>query len=175
MGWTADPGRSNGAVLTAANLNTYLRDNLLSLRDGNDIWVKLYLSGNPSIPNNVTTKISWDSVAFSAGGIWNVANPTRLVAPVTGKYLLFVNLEWRSNTNNLRNISISRTGGGAAIYDLQSQGASGGKSNLSGKLILSMSATNYIEIMGFQSSGGSLTLHGGTRDRTRAAMIFLGT
>lgn len=175
MGWSSDPGWSNGAVLTAANLNTYLRDNLFSLRDGNDVWVKLYLSGNPSIPNNVTTNISWDSVAFSAGGIWSAGNPTRLTAPTTGKYLVFVNIEWRSNSTNLRNISITRTGGGVSQYPLQSQGATGGKSNVCGKLLINLSATNYLEIGAFQSSGGALTLHGGTRDRTRVAMMFLGT
>jgi hypothetical protein len=165
----------NTTVLNAAFMNAF-EENLRVLRNGNDQWVKLYLDSSPSTTNNVSFTIPWTTIAFgSAGqGIWSAANPTRLTAPLTGKYLLLVNQEWRSNSNNLRNMAVLRSAGGASQYDLTSQGATGGKSNLSGKLVLSMTAGQYLEVQAFQSSGGALTLHGGAEDRTRVAMIYLG-
>lgn len=103
-----------------------------------------------------------------------MANPTRLTAPVTGKYLVLANVEWRANSANLRSINITRSAGGASQYDMQSQGASGGRSNCSAKLVVSLTAAQYITIRVFQSSNGLLTLHAGSRDRTRVSMLFLG-
>lgn len=174
MAWTA-PRTWTTENPAASLFNTHLRDNLLSLRNGNDHYVKLFLDNNQSIPNNTDTAITWTDEAFQVGTIWSAANPTRLTAPVTGKYLVMVNVEWRSNSANLRSVNITRSAGGAGQYDLKSQGASGSKSNISAQLVVSLTAAQFLTIRVFQSSGGALTVHGGTQDRTRVAMIFLGT
>lgn len=173
MPWTVPATYTSGETLTGAKLNL-VRDNLLSLRNGGDHYCKLYISTNPSISNNTNTAISWDSIDFQVGTLWSIANPTRLTAPVTGKYLVLANTEWRANSSSLRSINITRSAGGSGQYDLQSQGASGGRSNCSAKLVLSLTATQFLTIRVFQSSGGSLTLHGGAPDRTRVSMLFLG-
>lgn len=173
MAWTA-PATFTNVMLTAAVLNAQDSANLAALRNANDAYVKLFLDSNPSIPNNTNTKVSWTDAAFNIGGIWSVGNPTRLVAPVTGKYRVYINLEWRSNSAALRNCSLLRNSPALQI-DLQSQGAAGGKSNLSCQVDVLITATNYVELQVFQSSGGALTLHGGSIDRTRIAMRLLGT
>src|SRR4051794_20779027 len=91
-------------VFSQSLANTYVRDNLNVLRHGNDAYCKLYLTGNPSISNNLNTPISWDAAEFQQTDvtpIWAASpNPDRLVAPFTGVYLVLINLEWRSDTNN---------------------------------------------------------------------------
>jgi len=180
MAWSAPAAYTSSQVLTGAAMNL-VRDDLRSLRNGNDHYCRVYISTNPSIANNVAggTAITWDTIDFQVGTLWSAGNPSRFVAPVTGKYLILATLEWRSNTSNLRNI-IFKTRNAAAVlqrqYDGQSQGSSGGRSNVCGKLIVQMTATDTVEVCAYQSSGGALTLHGGGRpDRTRAAVLFLGT
>lgn len=174
MPFTTPHTWANDDLLTGPLLNTELRDNLLSIRNGNEQYCRLYLSSNPILTNNIDTPISWDKAAFQTGTIWSAANPSRLTAPATGRYLVFVVLEWRSNSNALRNLSILRNAGGAASYPLTSQGAAGGKSNLSAKLPVSLVAGQFLTVQAFQSSGGPLTLHGGAPDRTRVSMLWLG-
>lgn len=174
MPFTAPSTWVSGAVLTAAQLNQQVRDNLLSLRNANDQYVKLFLSGNPSIPNSIDTKISWTDIAFQVGTIWSALNPTRLVAPVTGKYAVAINIEWRSNGTGLRSVNLVRNSP-ALQYDLQSNGSPQGKSNLSAYVEVLLNAAAYVECQVFQSTGASHTLHGGTVDRTRIAMWLIGT
>jgi len=175
MAWTTQtPPTDAVTVLNAAYMNAF-EANLLSLRNGNDHYVRLYLSGNPSIANNTNTAVSWTDEAFpQVGTIWSAANPSRLTAPVTGKYLVLATAEWRTNTANLRSINITRSAGGSGQYDLQSQGASGGRSICNAKLIVSLTAAQFLTVRVFQSSGGALTLHGGAPDRTRVSVLFLG-
>jgi hypothetical protein len=161
-------------VATAALLDQYVTQNLQTLRNGNNAYCKLYLTTNPSISMNTNTPVSWNKAVFNVGGIWSAANADRLTAPLTGKYLVLANVEWRQNSTNLRSMNITRSAGGAAQYDLQSQGANGGKSNLSAALVVNLTAGQFLRLQVFQSTTGSLTLHGGTQDRTRIAMVYLG-
>lgn len=175
--WTT-PRTWTNEVITAALWNTHARDNPGVLRKGNGYGAKVYLSGSVNIPDSINTKLPWGATDFEwhdASPIWSAVNPTRLVAPIAGKYLVLVNLEWRQDVNNLRNVSLVRNSP-ALQMDLQSQGSVGGKSNLSAMAVVSLNAAAYIEVQVFQSSGkvGGLTLHGGTVDRTRAAMVLLG-
>lgn len=176
MAWTAQTPLTSAQVLNAAYLNAY-RDNLLSLRNGNDHYCRLYLTTNPSIGNNVATgsAISWSAALFNVGTIWTSGN--KLVAPVTGKYLILATLEWRSNVAGLRNvIGMHKNSANTLIrqHDGQSQGSTGGKSSTGGKFCLQMTATDYFEVRAYQDSGAALTLHGGAPDRTRVAVLFLG-
>lgn len=174
MAFTAPSTWVSGATLTAAQLNQQLRDNLLSLRNANDQYVKLYLDNNPSIPNSTDTKISWTSIAFQVGTIWSAGNPTRLVAPVTGKYAVAINLEWRNNGTGLRSMNLVRNSP-AMQYDLQSNGSPEGKNNGSAYIEILLNAAAYVEVQAFQATGAAHTLHGGTEDRTRVAMWLIGT
>lgn len=170
MAWTTPATYTSGQVLNAVALNL-VRDNLLSLRNRNDQYVKLSLTGNPSIPNTTDTKITWTQTDLQVGTIWAGGNPTRLTAPVTGKYLIIVNVEWRRSSVNFRNITLLKAG---VTWALKAQGSVGGKSNVSGTRIMALTAGEFFECQVFQNSGGALLLHGGAPDRTRCSMILLG-
>lgn len=174
MPWTSPITFASGAILTGAQLNQQLRDNLLTLRNANEQYVKLYLNNNPSIPNSANTKVSWTNVDIQIGTIWSAVNPTRLTAPVTGKYAVAINIEWRNNGIGLRSCNLVRNSP-ALQYDLQSNGSPQGKSNLSAYVEVLLNAAAYVECNVFQSTGASHTLHGGTIDRTRIAMWLIGT
>lgn len=164
---TPTPDVASKAFLDAVSAN------FASLRNSHDQAVKLYLDNNQSVPNSTNTKVSWTTIDKQIGTIWSVANPTRLTAPVTAKYAVSVNLEWRNNAVGLRNCSIVRSSG--VQLDLQSHASPEGKANVSAYAEVQLTAGVYLEIQGFQATGGALTLHGGTVDRTRVAMWMIGT
>lgn len=173
------PFVDNTTVLNAAYLNAF-EENLRVLRNGNDCYCRLYLDSNPSFANNIATgePITWTDALFQTGTIWTAgANGNRLTAQFTGIYLILTTQEWRSNTSQLRNVTfLHKNSGGTLIrqYDGQSQGSSGGRSNINGKLVLKMTAGEFVEVRAYQNSGGALTLHGGAPDRTRVSVLYLG-
>lgn len=175
MVWTA-PATFTNVMLTAAQLNAQLSANLASLRNSNDQLVKLYLDGNETVTNNLNHLVNWDLVeGVQIGTIWTVSLPTRLTAPVTGYYEILTTLEWvKGNASGSRNCSIILNSPSMQT-DLESLGASGGRSNLNGKLELLITAGNYITVQSYQNSGGTEYLHGGTPDRTRISMRLIGT
>lgn len=173
MVWTAPRTWVDAEVATAALFNTYIRDNMAALRNGNLQYCKLFLGTSPSIPNNVFTTLSWTDVAFQVGTVWSAVNPTRLVAPIDGIYLVAANIEWRSVNVGMRAVSVVRNAPALQI-DLQRQDADANFARISGMTFVQLVAGNYVEIRVFQDRGSSLTVHGGAVDRTRVAFMLWG-
>ncbi len=144
-----------------------------SLRLFNDHGVKLRLAADQSIPNTTVTKLSWDVVEFQRGSIYSGANPTRLTAPVTGKYRVITNIEWKSNSTGERTSGVTLSAGGVRM-DFQSQGSINGGGNLSGTGLIFLNGGEYLEVHVYQSSGGSIKVHGGAKDRTSVVMWLAG-
>ena len=47
----------------------------------------------------VGTQLPWDTEVYDNAGMWDVAQPTRLVAPVSGIYVVNATVAWTSNMN----------------------------------------------------------------------------
>jgi hypothetical protein len=84
------------------------------------------------------------------------SNTSRLTAPLTGKYLVEGSISWAANGTGVRVNRIRRNGstilsggGGSAI-------ATSGLSLCHSATIALLNATDYVELLGFQSSGGNL-------------------
>lgn len=177
VAWTTPRTWASGDVVTAAMLNAHLRDNLLVLAHGNEYYVKVYLDGSASIPNNTSTSVSWTTVEFErhdASAMWSVANPTRLVAPIAGKYAVALNVEWRSNATGIRSCSLVRNSPALTLPG-QAQNSDSEAVNTSSYFEVDLAAAAYVEAKVLQASGAALDLHGGTPDRTRCAMWLIGT
>lgn len=153
--------------------NQEFRDNPNSLRRFNDAAVKLYLSANQSIPHSVVTILNWGVASWQFGAMWSAALPSRLVAPITGYYLLTLNLEWRTKSAGDRNSGYFVRPSNLQV-DLQSQ-VSCPISNTSAVAILKLTAGEYIECYAWQTSGSSLGAFGSRDDRTRVSLHLMGT
>lgn len=174
MAWSTITSFSSGDSNIAAKLNQF-RDNLNSLRRFNDAGVVLSLDDDMNVADSTLTPIVWDVVQDQEGAtVWTVAQPTRLVAPVTGKYAVILNAEWRTSASGERTIAVIHSGALGRV-DLESQGALLGGGNESGMDILLMTAGDYLVCSAYQSSGGTIGIKGGGRDRSTVAFWLLGT
>lgn len=164
---------ASGDTNIAAKLNQF-RDNLNSLRRFNDAGVLLSLADDMNVPNTTLTDITWDVVQHQTGaGVWSVAQPKRLVAPVAGKYAVLLNVEWRTSSSGERTIGVTLSAGSVRI-DLESQGSLLGGGNESGMDIIEMAANDYLVCNVYQASGGTIGIRGNGKDRSSVAFFLLG-
>jgi hypothetical protein len=173
--WTAPKGWAIGEHLSAALLNTYLRDNLLALRTLNDRYSLLYLSGSQSIPDNVWTNVVWTTVlADDPNGGLHQALPTHvLTMPVNGWYELTGTVEFTATGAGLRGVRFVTD---HAVGVQMSEAASSDETRLSFSDLFwnpfGPGAGVYLQV--YQSSGGSLNLTGSSPERTRVSWRLVG-
>lgn len=162
-----------GQTPDATWLNANLRDPLLDLRGLNGASVKLFrTSASQAISNSANTAISWQSTAWNVGTVWAVGSPTRVTIAVAGWYSVVVNAKWANNTTGRRSAGY-RINGTGAYYALQ-QTAANGVDTTTGIGLAQLEAGDYLEILVFQNSGGSLNLTGGTEGDTTASVTLVG-
>jgi hypothetical protein len=105
--------------------------------------------------------ISFDTVLYDQGGCFNALNPTRLTAPVAGKYLIIGNFNWVANAVSLRRGVIQLNGVSDVALDDKDAVTSGvGTTNLV-VTELDMAAGDFVELDAQQFSGGPLNVEGG--------------
>jgi hypothetical protein len=61
-----------------------------------------------SVPSGPSTVMSWDSTPdFNVGGVFDPAKPTKMTAPVAGRYLITASVRWDSNANGRRVVALN--------------------------------------------------------------------
>ena len=118
-----------------------------------------------TIPGNASgsTVLSYDATPdFNVGGVFDTAQPTRMTAPIAGRYLIVANARWESNVNGRRTIALEVNGTVAQIA----------RSNISAswlttatfnpeqttEAIYKLNAGDYVEVLAYQDSTSPLTL-----------------
>jgi hypothetical protein len=172
MAWSTISNFSSGESNIVAKLNQY-RDNAKSLRLFNDHGVILSLADDMSVNDSSLTNISWDVEQYQVGSIWTIGDPTKLYAPVTGKYTVMLNVEWRSSGSGVRSTGLTWSSGPLNI-DLVYQAAVSGGVNMSGMEHMLMTAGQSLTMYCFQTSGGTIGIRGNGPDRTTVAMWLMG-
>lgn len=161
-----------GQTPDATWLNANLRDPLLDLRGLNGASVKLFrTSATQAITNNTNTAVSFQSTAWNVGTIWAIGSPTRVTIPTSGWYSVVVNAKWANNGTGRRSAGY-RINGGATYWALQ-QTAANGVDTTTGIGYAELVAGDYLEIIVFQNSGGSLNLTGGSEADSSASVSLL--
>lgn len=120
----------------------------------------VYNSANESVGNGADQTITWDSSTWDTDSYHsNVTNNSRLTAPVTGKYEVFGGLAFFPNTTGDRYLNFRLNGAAILAYFVQASAKSGGiGTNVGGYYQVALSAGDYVEMRGFQNSGGALTV-----------------
>lgn len=93
MSWTDPKTWVGGEVLTAAELNEQVRDNLTHLYEDNSPGSLVVYSRTAelSVPNMEHTQVTWTSRPLARGDGWKAVPDSELVVPDEGLYLLGVN------------------------------------------------------------------------------------
>jgi len=156
MPWTTPKTWSTNEVVTAANMNTHVRDNVAFL--GSPPSVAVSNSASVLTTNSTFTFMNantelWDTDSMHS----TVTNTSRLTATTAGRYQLTVTMRFGINATGSRVIGYRVNGGGSNIQLMT--GLNTGVSVemvLSGSDMLVMAATDYIETFSWQNSGGDL-------------------
>jgi hypothetical protein len=160
---------TDGAPVTSATLNSQIRDASFFLTY--PPVARLQYSGitpaGQTQPNNAMTSISWDTASIDNYSGWGGtgSNPTRWVTPRTGRYLLIgqsavgASFTGKRGVKFLINGTTSITGQHFAAVAAAGHGAS--TSCMSARLVR-LTAADYVEVQGLQTSGSSSALTFGT-------------
>ena len=131
-----------------------------------------WLSGPAnSLASGSEPALSFNAPQFDTDGYWNNAHPTRLTLAKAGYYLATAYLQYDANASGSR-LALIKAGGISALgYEYVNANANGGVTWLS---IATTPFRNnvfggYIELFGFQDSGGSLGCF------PNLGLVYLGT
>lgn len=145
-----------GEVATADNINTYY--SAISYLENPPIAV-LYQANVQAITNVTDTAIQFDStVVDSYNGHSNVTNNTRYVAQVAGYYQVMGTISYQQNSTGGRLVRLRKNGS----TEIQSSASEQPPSNdfncvmSTPSVQVFLAVNDYIEVIGFQDSGGSL-------------------
>jgi hypothetical protein len=138
--------------------------------------VGVYKGANQSIANATSTAVSFNSEYFDTDAYHdNATNNSRLTIPAGkgGKYQINYNVNWDANATGSRQ-AIVYLNNTTVISLVETDNAGAGRGvGLSGSLIYSLAAADYIQVLVFQNSGGALDcLSGG--NPTTFSISYLG-
>lgn len=132
-----------------------------------------------SLSNNTATTLSWNNEIIDTDNFHdNVTNNSRVTIPAgrAGKYMCSVILNWEGNATGYRQLNIFKNGALITTNTQRMRVAGLGTTDqnyTSYNMILDLAVSDYIEIQGFQNSGGALNVFG-TATATNWAMTYLG-
>lgn len=161
--WHVPPTWALGNAPSATDFNNLLRDNLN------------HLATPPSCQANRTTTLSIPTatltkINFNAADTWDtdsihdpVTNNTRLTIPanLAGIYRFWFNIEWPAGTGgSVRSVSYYVNGVFQATISTIAGAAFATPHNNTG-FELPLVATDYVEIAGYQDTGGAINIQAG--------------
>lgn len=117
-------------------------------------------STNQSFTTSVEAAVTFDTVDFDFGGYYSAGSPTRFTIPSDGRgnriYLISGYGVWAANSTGIRSLTARLNG----TTDLGQSGipATGNTRRQSYSIVVALSEADYVELTGFQSSGGNLNL-----------------
>jgi hypothetical protein len=126
-----------------------------------------------SIPHGAVTDVSFSGTDGTASaGIWNGANPTRIVAPVAGFYLCGGAVEFAANTTGLRVVYL-RLGGATIKAQVIAPvtASAGGPASIVIATGLVLAANDFVTLSVYQDSGAPLNLTVGVVPNLWLALI----
>lgn len=158
MAWTAPSTWVATATLTAAQMNTQVRDNMNALREPEMVLVGR--TANLTIGNSSWTGVSWDTEVYDTHGAHdNVTSNDRLDA-VTDDVIVqvFATVGWADDATGERGIRIKRNSDiwAADVRDAPTDGTLGGPLTVSCFVPMSAASGHYLTCEVYQSSGGNL-------------------
>lgn len=126
-------------------------------------YVALSATANQSIPNAAAppyTAMAFDTVSLSVGSVatWAASLSTRVTVSEAGRYAINATVPFDTSDDGYRQAWISKNGSG--VYG-QALVPGGSYAFLNLSCVVSMTAGDYVQVIAYQNSGGSLNLNGG--------------
>ena len=176
MTYTIPKTWAAGAILTASEMNTYVRDNTLALVDANPLIIpsaRVYNDANISIPHNVATALTFNSERWDTDTIHSTTTNTgRLTCQTVGLYFISGHVQFPAGSN-VASIQI-RLNGTTYIARNNDPQTSSSAREFSVSTCYSLAAGNYVELLAYQNSGGALNVLYAGNYSPEFGMTYLG-
>jgi len=140
------------------------------------VGVRLTKSANQSISNSTATAISFNGETYDTDGFHdNSTNNTRITIPSgkDGYYLIYGNIGWGINATGRREFSL-RKNTSTTLSDGGTGPTSGAYVSNIFSIVLNLAAADYIELFGFQTTGGAFDVESTTNLGTTFGVVKLG-
>ena len=161
MAYTTDRTWVAGEVVTAAYLNTYLRDNMKWLSTDKPM-VRCYNTGAIATANGVVTPLTFNTNRFDNASLHSTTSLTDRITVSTanaGKYLVGASCEWQASVGgDYRTLAIQISGVANVVAHTSPPGATNGFANQNASTLWSISNT-YFGVVAQQNSGGNLNVN----------------
>lgn len=137
--WTIDSG-----VVTPTKLSTV---------DG----CRVYNSALQTIANNSLVALTFDSERYDNGGMHSTSsNTSRITAATAGVYAMAVAISWAANSVGIRVVTIRLNGTTRIVSNNIPTSVTGGGVDENCGTVYRLAASDYVEAMVYQDSGGNL-------------------
>jgi len=181
------------AANTPARLGIGSTNQVLTVSGGVPTWITpssgtpafvgcfLYKASNQSISDDTSTVLTFTAEEIDTDGFHdNSTNTSRITIPSGkgGKYLFIGYASFAPNASGSRAISFIKNGSStiASPTRIFANTESGSDTRVNGQIIANLNAGDYVEMTGYQKSGGSLNVQGDSVDtfRTKFGCVYLG-
>jgi hypothetical protein len=134
--------------------------------------VHVFNSADEAITNNSETAVTFDSELHDSNSMHSTASNTdRLVAPIAGVYQICAAISWASNATGLRYAYFQLNGTTYTTLAKKDQNGGGGIDDyMSWCGQYSLAANDFVKLVVFQNSGGSLNLKSASAYSPRFSM-----
>jgi hypothetical protein len=131
-------------------------------------------SASQSVGSGALTTLTWDAEDFDTAALHdNAVNNSRLTAPISGIYQVTAGVDWAFNATGFRQAAVSVNGSSHASVIVDPSSSADEHQQVSD--IVNLSAGDFVEVQGEQTSGGGLNvLGGGGSFPTFMAMTWIG-
>ena len=138
-----------------------------------DVSVRVFNSTAIDVPNNADLKLTFDRERFDTSNFHDAANPGLLVAPVTGKYVIYCSAYFPPNGTGARALKIVRNGSQELAIDVRDAGKNpSGYTYLNAFTHFRLVAGDSIEFRAGQDSGTTLQVGGPPNNRGPECGMF---
>ncbi|HEY9375049.1 hypothetical protein [Streptomyces sp.] len=156
-----------GVNPTSAILNARIRDAINFMKNRPHAVLRR-ITSNQAVSSNTNTPIFWNGEDLDTdGGHSNVTNPSRYTVATAGYYQLSAVVVWGTNSNGYRQIFFAKNGVTTSRYGMIYtfvRGIGGAQICMSTSVVLGLQAGDYVEVWGYQNTGGSLDVSVSNQD-----------
>lgn len=169
-----------GDKITAADENTYVRDAMAFVIAPPRLFVYQGTTGTTAGTSGTAALMLWDAEQWDADSMHSTStNTSRLNATTTGLYTVSVSVFWAANATGFREVEVRKNsagavGSGTGIFKWRCPATATLGGAVAGTGLVSLTAGDYLECFGLQTSGGSLATTVGAQF-TWASMLWVAT
>jgi len=154
----------NGAYWVAINLGlgSHAAVNAFNAHTNNPAS-RVFATAAQSIASSTNTLVTFGAGSFDVGNMFDISDPTKLVAKEAGRYLILGSVDYDINNEGYRQVSILYNG--AAIASQRHAAISGVPMKMGVATLCDLAVNNYVQLQVYHTSGSSINIpaSGGTR------------